>query len=336
LELTLNLSYEDILFSIPFPCAVLNSKGEILTVNQKFESLTNKSVKFLKGRKISQFLRCQNIEDALRRSLRENMEIHGLDCGDFVVFISPLFKSSQTVGALLIAKPKLESPFEKDISLFLKGLSHEIKNPLGGINGAARLLLKLKAYDEELVQVIVSEVKRIEGLLKNILKSFDFSNLNVKKKNLNRIVKETFSPLQHRCREIGVNYSLLFDPSLPEIPVDSEKLKQALFNLMKNSIEALEKSDRKELKIETGYAIRPSDFAYIKISDSGIGMDGETLKRFGIPFFTTKEKGTGIGSFIAKEIVKGHGGEILVESSPNRGTTVTILIPMKRKSWQEY
>ena len=65
-------------------------------------------------------------------------------------------------------------------------------------------------------------------------------------------------------------------------------------------------------------------------------MDEETLKRYGMPFFTTKEKGTGLGTFIAREIVKGHGGELLVESSLGRGTTVTFLIPMKRKSCQEF
>ena len=334
--LNLEISYEDLLFSLPFPSAILDPEGKIVNANQKFEDLLKTSLKFLKGREISEVFRCKNLSGAVKRTYAENIEVHGLRCKDFSVYLSPLFDSAIKRGVLFVARPVETSPFEEDISLFLKGLSHEIKNPLSGIKGAAKLILKLGSCDEELLQVIISEVNRIEKLLKNILSSFDFSNLTVKRVNINRVVGETFSPFQHLCREEGIKYFLLFDPSLPEVPLDVDKFKQALFNVIKNGIEALKKSRRKEIKIETGYSIRPSDFVFVKISDTGCGMDEETLKRYGMPFFTTKEKGTGLGTFIAREIVKGHGGELLVESSPGKGTTVTLLIPMKRKSWQEF
>ncbi len=331
----MELTFDDILFSLPFPAVLLNPSGEIVYVNQKFESFVNKSFKFLKGKLLKEILKCPGLDKALKKAFSETMEIYGIGCNDVSLFVSPLFRSSEKEGLLVLIN-KLNSPFEEDITLFLKGISHEIKNPLSGIKGASELLLKLKSYDEELLKAILSEVKRIESLLSNILSSFDFSKLNVKEENFNKVVKDVCDSLLPIFKAKGATLKLLFDPSLPEVPLDSDRFKQAVFNLLKNSLEAVENSKVKEVRVETGYAIRPAGFVYVKISDTGCGMDEETLKKYGSPFFTTKDRGTGIGTFVAKEIVKAHGGELSVESSPNRGTTVTILIPMREKSWPGY
>ena len=105
---------------------------------------------------------------------------------------------------------------------------------------------------------------------------------------------------------------------------------QAVLNVVKNAIEAVEESEKREITVETGYAIRPSGFIFIKVTDTGKGMEEEELRKFGLPFFTTKERGSGLGTFIVKEVIKGHGGEVKVESSPGKGTSVKLLIPMKR------
>jgi two-component system nitrogen regulation sensor histidine kinase GlnL len=281
----MNLTFDDILFSLPFPAVLLNPSGEIVYTNQKFESLVNRSFKYLRGKALREIFHCSDLDSALKKAFKNTIEVHGINCGRFSFFVSPLFSLSQKVGLLVLIN-ELNSPFEEDITLFLKGLSHEIRNPLSGIKGASELLLRLKFYDEELIKTIISEVKRIESLLSNILNAFNFSHLNFKKENFNKVIKEVCDSFLPVLKTEEVNLKLLFDPSLPEIPLDSVRFKQAFFNLLKNSFESLKESPKKEIYVETGYAIRPSGFVYVKISDTGCGMDEETLKGYGTPFFT--------------------------------------------------
>ena len=322
---------EDVLFSHPFPVAIVGRGGEIKKVNQKFELLLNRSEKFLKGKKISELLASKELQSQIERSYDEEMEILGLRLGELFVHLSPFFVSSKKEGVLLIFEPAPKSPFSAEFLPFLKGLSHEIRNPLGGIKGAARLFMELKVYDEELASVIVSEVERIERLLNEVTRGYDFSTPSFKCENIHRLIQRAVNLFSHQISRQGVKVSYLFDPSLPELPVDSDKLLQAFVNVVKNALEALEGSEVKELKIETGYAIRPAGFIFVKFKDTGVGMGQEELTRFGVPFFTTKEGGTGIGSFIVKEVVKGHGGELRVKSSKGEGTEITILLPIKRR-----
>ena len=326
----MNVEFEDLLFSLPFPAIITDSTGRIERVNQKFESLSNKSFKFLKGKHVSEILKVEELPSLIKKSFNETIEIRGFRKGEFIFHISPLFTPSRKIGVVILIEPCNISPFEEDITLFLKGLSHEIKNPLSGIKGAAKLFKELKSYDEELAQVIVNEVERIERLLKDITRSFDFSKLSFREENIHRIIQQVFNLFAPRLKEKSIKVKFLFDPSLPEVPVDVDKMTQAVLNVVKNAIEAVEESEVREITVETGYAIRPSGFIFIKVRDTGKGMDEEELRKFGLPFFTTKEKGSGLGAFIVKEVIKGHGGEVKVNSSPGRGTEVKLLIPMKR------
>ncbi len=325
------MELEDLLFSHPFPLVIVNQKGEIEKVNQKFELFVNRSEKYLKGRNLGELLTSPHLLKQIERSYRQEIEIIGYRLGENFVHLSPFFVSSVKRGVLVIFEPAPENPFRGDFHLFLKGLSHEVRNPLGGIKGAAKLFKELKVYDEELATVIISEVERIERLLKEITGSYDFSKPSFRCENIHKVVQNAVNLFSHKISSLGVKVNYLFDPSLPEIPIDPDKLTQAFVNIVKNALEAMEKSEVKELTVETGYAIRPADFIFVKFTDTGKGMDEEELKNLFLPFFTTKERGTGIGSFIVREIVKGHGGEVKVRSEKGKGTQVTVLIPMKRK-----
>lgn len=325
------MELEDLLFSHPFPLVIVNERGEVEKVNQKFELFLNRSEKFLKGKRLSSLLSSREIESQVERSFREEMEIIGYRFRESYVHFSPFFVSSVKKGVLVIFEPAPENPFTGDFLLFLKGLSHEIRNPLGGIKGAAKLFKELKVYDEELVEVIISEVERIERLLNDITGSYDFSKPSFRCENIHKVIQKAVNLFSHKISVMGVKVNYLFDPSLPEIPVDPDKLTQAFVNIVKNALEAMEDVELKELTVETGYAIRPADFIFIKFKDTGVGMGEEELKNLFLPFFTTKERGTGVGSFIVREIVKGHGGEIRVKSKPGEGTEITVLIPMKRR-----
>ncbi|WP_456455876.1 two-component system sensor histidine kinase NtrB [Thermovibrio sp.] len=326
------MELEDLLFSHPFPLAITDGEGVVIKVNQKFELLLNKSEKYLKGKEISQLLNCPELKEKVKRSFQEEVELLGFRFKDSYIHLSPFFSSSVKRGVLAIIEPAPENPFTENINLFLKGLSHEIRNPLSGIKGAAKLFKELKTYDEELANVIIYEVERIERLLNEITKSYDFTKPSFRCENIHKVIQKAVNTFSHKISQLSVKVNFNFDPSLPEIPIDSDKLIQAMVNVIKNALESMEESKERTLTIQTGYSIRPADFIFIKFLDTGKGMDEEEVKNFFLPFFTTKEEGTGIGTFILKEIIKGHGGEVKVKSKKGRGTEITILLPMKRRN----
>jgi len=322
---------EDILFSIPFPVAITDGEGRIISVNQKFEILVNRSFKYLEGKKLSSFFRrAPDIDRKISEAFSDLVEVLGFRDGQYFLNFAPFFISSEVKGVIVVVQPAPESPFEKDIVAFLKGLSHEIRNPLSGIKGAAKCLKELKLYDEELVSVLIEETERIERLLNNVVKSFDFSVLSLRKVNIHKIIQLVVKLFEAELRESSVNVVYDFDPSLPEILLDPDRMTQAFINVFKNALEAVAESPKKEVRIETGYAIHPSGFVFIRVRDTGVGMSEEELANLFLPFYTTKEKGSGLGAFITGEIVRRHGGEIRVKSEKGKGTEVTILLPMKR------
>lgn len=325
------MKVEDILFSFPFPVAITDGEGRIIHTNQKFEFLLNKSFKYLKGRNFSEFFKSkEKIKEQIKKSYDNSLEILGFKNDRYYLNFSPFYVASKVEGVVIIVQHADNNPFDKDILLFLKGLSHEIRNPLSGIKGAAKLFYHLREYDEELVTVLLEETERIERLLDNVAKSFDFSHLQFKSTNIHKLVQNVVKLFESEIRENEISVVYDFDPSLPEIPVDSDRITQAIMNIFKNSVEALKNSNEKVIQIETGYAIRPSGFIFMRVKDSGVGMEEEELQNFLLPFFSTKEKGMGLGTFITAEIVKKHGGELMVKSRKGYGTQITILLPMKR------
>lgn len=323
---------EDVLFSIPFPVAITDGEGRILYANQKFEAFANRSLKYLQGKPLCLFFdHSESISKRIREAHSKLVEILGFRVGDYYLNFAPFYVSSAVRGVIIVVQPATENLFDEDILLFLKGLSHEIRNPLSGIKGAARLFQRLKCYDEELVNVLVEEVERIERLLNDVIRSFDFSRLDFKPVNIHKIIQNVVNLFRERIEEKGIEITYLFDPSLPEISVDSDRITQAFMNFFKNALEAVEDSKLKKIFIETGYAIQPSGFIFIRLRDTGCGMDEQELNQFLAPFYTTKDRGSGLGAFIASEIIKKHGGEVKVKSRKGIGTEVTIYLPMKER-----
>ena len=327
---------EDILFSVPFPVAITDGTGKVVTVNQKFESFLNRSLKYLKGKKLSAFFgNPEKVDENISRAFNNLVEILGFKDGEYFLSFAPLFVSSKVAGVVVVVHPAGWHSFGWEITFMLKGLFHEIRNPLGGIKGAVKLLQSMRSYDEELVEVVLEEAERIERLLDDVARGFDFTALSLKPVNIHRIVQSVVKLFEGELREKGIEVIYDFDPSLPDVLLDSDRITQAFMNLFRNAIEAVEKSSVKLVRLETGYAIHPSGFFFVRIKDTGVGMSEEDLKNLFVPFYTTKETGTGLGAFIAAEIVKMHGGEIKVRSGKGDGTEVTLLLPMKVRDGED-
>ncbi len=210
------------------------------------------------------------------------------------------------------------------------GIAHEFRNPMGVIAGYAKLLLK--SFDEndnrrEIVQDILNEIEDMNRVMEELLK---FSKSEPIKKidiNLTTSIRDVIQSMGDSADKI--DFSLLDDVS---IKGDETLLKQAIKNLVHNAIDAGERvwidvkrgarAERQSLGTES-----QKDGVYITIRDNGKGIADRDVDRIFMPFYTTKEKGSGIGLALVQKIVMGHGGNITVESKEGEGSTFRVFLP---------
>jgi signal transduction histidine kinase len=211
------------------------------------------------------------------------------------------------------------------------GVAHEIRNPLNAISMASqRLKREFVPADEEKKQeflvmagVIRDEIRRLNGIIEEFLTFSKSRRLVLRDCPVQEVLRKIANLISEEAAARGI--SLRTDwPDVPiVIPMDMDKLQQALFNFVKNAMESISGDGLITLsvrKVENG---RVS----IRISDTGCGMTTEEVERIFNPEYTTKEKGLGLGLPLAHEIIRGHGGEIRVLSRKGDGTTFEILLP---------
>jgi signal transduction histidine kinase len=199
-------------------------------------------------------------------------------------------------------------------------VAHEIKNPLASVRALVELVAQ-GGVDERArkrLEVVLGEVQRIDGILRDYLGfSRPVVELRREEVDVSRLLSETAAVLEARARERGVTLEVMAEPLRAH--VDPRRLKEALFNLMANALEACEAGGRVEARAE-----RQEGGVSILVRDTGRGMSPETLARVGTPFFTTREQGTGLGVTLARAVAVQHGGGLTFESEPGRGTVATL------------
>lgn len=202
-------------------------------------------------------------------------------------------------------------------------ISHEIKNPLMLIGGFARQVLKDITQEpeknQEKLQIIVDEVKRLEDFLVEVGSYAKFSEPQKRSGDLNALVRETCFRLEPSLKENNIELVIKLDPNLPEILFDPGHLRQVILNVAKNGIEAMRAGDT--LTLATGQL---DGRVFLQISDTGEGISAEIREKIFQPFFSSKPKGSGLGLAICQKIMDAHQGEIEVESEPHKGTRVTL------------
>ncbi|HYF82854.1 MAG TPA: MASE3 domain-containing protein [Clostridia bacterium] len=206
------------------------------------------------------------------------------------------------------------------------GIVHEIKNPLATIKGLSQLI-KLKATSDKVKEysnVINSAIDDVTKVVNEFL-SFAKPNPTFKiRTSLNRIVESMKLITETQCYTKNIKSQFHFSSCPIEITADEIKIKQVILNITENAIAAMENVELPELIVST-YYMPESGEGVIKIVDNGIGMSPDVLNKIGTPFFTTKEKGTGLGLGISYQIMNDHNGRIEVESEEGKGTTFKIL-----------
>jgi PAS domain S-box-containing protein len=210
------------------------------------------------------------------------------------------------------------------------GVAHEVKNPLNSMRLWVENLRENLSSDEALprqaVAVLDSEINRLDSVVKRFLDFMRAPELRLEETDLAHLVKEVAAIARPQMDRAGVQPSIRCEP-VPPIHVDQALLKQALLNLVYNSIEAMPGGGRLTLALE-----RRGDAVEISVGDTGVGIKPEHRSRIFQLFFTTRPGGSGIGLASAYKTVHFHGGSIDFESEAGRGTTFHIELPLTRHS----
>lgn len=216
-------------------------------------------------------------------------------------------------------------------SLLAKTLAHEIKNPLAGISGSAQLLARqlTSSRQQAFVDVIIKETTRLNGLLDRMLGGNH--PLHWVTHNIHAVLEHVSHVVQGQLPD-GVSLVKDYDPSLPELRMDFDRLVQVFLNLMRNGIQAMPEGGVLTLrtrivhKMTIGHQLHPL-VVMVEVLDTGVGIAPELLDAIFLPMITNKAEGTGLGLPIAQSMVHQHGGLILVESESGQ-TAFRVFLPV--------
>ncbi len=208
-------------------------------------------------------------------------------------------------------------------------VSHEIRNPLGIIRSSAQLLKKRvpeSAGAGNFADVIVEESSRLNDIITDFL---NFARPTLPRPvpcRVEEVLEKNIAFLTSRMEEDGVTVVKNYSPQLPEIMADPNLLYQAFLNILMNGMQAMPKGGAITIEI-----LADSENVTLSFTDEGTGIDDAAIKRIWTPFFTTKERGTGLGLSVVKNIVEAHQGNVWLENAPARGASVWIQIPIQGK-----
>ncbi len=205
-------------------------------------------------------------------------------------------------------------------------IAHEVNNPLEAIKNSLYLLQTSKdeATNVRFLEVARKETERVSHIIRQML-GFARRAGEVEWVNVNQVLEETLILVEKKLKQSGVAVVPKFAADLPPVRARADQLRQVFLNLILNAQQAIEgKGEITISTLNTQQALQPS--IAIEISDSGLGISEEELPRIFEPFFSKRQKGTGLGLWVTQDIVRQHGGRIEVTSSKGKGTTFRIIL----------
>ncbi|WP_370275797.1 two-component system sensor histidine kinase NtrB [Roseovarius indicus] len=347
--------------SLPVPAVVLDPEDRIARINPAAEGFLMSSARAVTGQPVWDKLAVDApLEDALARARRDgsplfvndvdvgtgdraplqcNLQIAPLsgEAGHMVLLISP-----RELAGRVSQGQSVKSAARSAIGM-AEMLAHEIKNPLAGITGAAQLLsMNLSKEDLELTDLIVSESRRIVGLLEQVEQFGNVSAPKLRAMNIHDVLDRA-----RRSAIVGFAADMTvieaYDPSLPLALGDPDQLLQVILNLVKNASEAAGKAGgtirlhtyyEQSLRVRRGEGKGKTLPLQVEIIDDGPGLPPEIAAEVFEPFVSGRENGTGLGLALAAKIISDHDGWISVSSVPGR-TVFRISLPLAPKDMEE-
>jgi signal transduction histidine kinase len=208
-------------------------------------------------------------------------------------------------------------------------ISHEIRNPLGIIRSSAELLKKkVIKFDPSntIPDIIVEESGRLNKIITEFINFARPSSPNLAPCRLEEVIEKNITFLAPQIEEEGFIIKKNYQNGLPEVFADSTMLYQSFLNIFMNAMQAMPGGGRIQVEVTTR-----GGFVAVDFNDEGKGIPEDNLEKIWDPFFTTKEKGSGLGLGVVKNIIEAHGGSIQIANRSTRGTCVTVEIPVYQK-----
>ncbi len=255
------------------------------------------------------------------------------EVGIVITAISKMAKELEKREEQLLQAKKLVS-----LGVLISGVAHELGNPLNNISMLSEGFLTYydSLSDEEkkkFMQDIQEQADRIKKIVRNLL---DFSRQKkpeLKVCKLEEVIEKSLALVENQLKISNIKVHKNFPSSLPNVQIDEDQIQQVLVNLYTNAMQAMSKGG--DLFIDV-FTSDTKNNIIIKVRDTGIGINPETLPHIFDPFFTTKgTKGTGLGLSVSYGIIRQHNGKISVESEQEKGTTFTIELPVYQENKEE-
>ncbi len=349
-----------VLEAIAAGVVVLDREGRVEEINSVACRLIEHSREHLVGRPVEELVTPGHAVAGLGRKAlaraqgfseaRLTIELRSGEHARVDVAATPLFAEGELDGVVLVLRDRsarhrleqLEAERERfeAFGRIAAGLAHEVKNPLGGIRGAGEILGRRSddPKTREISELVVREATRIAGLVDDFMVFARGDRLDRLPVNLHRVLDHVLELAGMDPAFASARVLRNFDPSIPDLLADGDRLTQVFLNLVRNGLQALDESGGR-IRITTRVALdhrlvtgdgRSRPTVTVTIEDTGAGMDEEELRQATTPFFTTRTGGTGLGLAVAEYWIAQHEGSLDIESEKGAGTRVRVALPLER------
>jgi signal transduction histidine kinase len=212
------------------------------------------------------------------------------------------------------------------LGAMLAEITHEIRNPLVSLGGFTRRLAKKlhSPEDKKYIDIILSEVSRLEGVIHDNLSYIKEAAPQPTEADINAVLRDILMLYEDELAQRRIHVEADLSPLLMCLMADTRQMKQAVMNIMKNAMEAMENGGT--LSVKT-YPLPEAQEAAIEIGDTGPGISAKVMHNIFNPYYTTKHRGTGLGLPITNRIIRAHKGKIEIRNKDSGGAVFTIKLP---------
>lgn len=338
------LRYKSLFEHNPDPVLSLSLNGAIVNANPAFHEVFGYRHNELVGRSFEPFILPEHLpfwlnhfQDTLKGAT-PNFEITFLRSDGEGVELSvknfPIFVNKQIAGVYTIAQDISERKRAEEMLLrseklsvvgqMAAGVAHEIRNPLTSLKGFVQLMQTKVAGFDTYFNIMLEELERINFIVSEFLVIAKPQSVQFQPKDVASILNSTIVLLGSQALIHNVDLTTESEEGLPPILCDENQIKQVFINILNNSIDAMPEGGQIHIECRR----QGEAHVVVRFTDQGCGIPEERIPRLGEPFYTTKEKGTGLGLMVTFKIIENHGGRMSISSEVNVGTTVEVTMPV--------